>query len=341
MDLLLNDEQQMMVDAIDDVLRCEFPLERLQQGAATLNEASWRHLAQLGWFGLGLSEAEGGVGCGLAEEMLLCRASQKHLLSPSLLATMLGARMACCDGDSDLAAAMVAGETRVSLAVSRQAMPLDTELLSGNVYLIDASQADYLLLWDHRQAVLVPASGLQREVVDALDNSLPLELASLDGLAPRLCVAADREDIALRATVLLAAMETGLAEASCEMAVDYAKIREQFGAPIGSFQAIKHFCADMACRVEAANCQTRMATVVVAERHQDASLQAAAARLLAGVAARENAARNIQVHGAMGYAAECNAHFFLKRARLLESIGGTARQYQRDMLGLRQPEQMT
>ncbi|NKI15972.1 acyl-CoA dehydrogenase [Spongiibacter sp. KMU-166] len=332
MNLLLSDEQQMIADAIGDVLLQEYPLDRLHGGSATMAPNQWQQIAELGWLGLGLDDGVGGVGYGLAEEMLLCRASQRHLLSPSLLAAILGAHVAAVNAP-EAVAGIVAGETTVALAVPRKPVSLLEDLLDVELLLIDPENAEYVLLWDTEAAVMLSASQLKQVAVAGVDNSIGLSVAS-GSVAPFVRATRGEADIYARALVLLAAMETGLAEGVRDMAVDYAKVREQFGQAIGAFQAIKHACADMACRVEAADCQLRMAVVSQSSGETDLLVQAAAARLLAGEAARENATRNIQVHGAMGYTAECNAHWFLKRARLLEQVSAPPRHLQRHVLGL-------
>ena len=118
------------------------------------------------------------------------------------------------------------------------------------------------------------------------------------------------------------AMLAGMAQASCDLAVSYAKVREQFGQPIGAFQAIKHMCADMALRTTAAEAQVKMAAVFADAHTPGGDRQLDAAALIALKAARENAADAIQVHGGIGFTAECDAHFFLKRAYVLSALLG-------------------
>ncbi|MGJ3627928.1 acyl-CoA dehydrogenase family protein [Sphingomonas sp. MMS24-JH45] len=121
-------------------------------------------------------------------------------------------------------------------------------------------------------------------------------------------------------SLLLSAYLTGVAQASTAMAVAYAGTREQFGQPIGAFQAVKHICADMATRAAAAEAQTFFAAATFG-RGADDGAEVAAARLLAADAALANAKANIQVHGGMGFTAECDAHLLLKRAHLVARLG--------------------
>jgi alkylation response protein AidB-like acyl-CoA dehydrogenase len=122
------------------------------------------------------------------------------------------------------------------------------------------------------------------------------------------------------------------------MAVEYAKLREQFNKPIGSFQAVKHICADMAIRAEAALCQTTIAALVVAEGKPGADFQVTSAKIVATRAALENAAQNIQVHGAIGFTSEADAHLFLKRAHVMDQYAGDLRRQRERLIDLPFPE---
>jgi alkylation response protein AidB-like acyl-CoA dehydrogenase len=138
----------------------------------------------------------------------------------------------------------------------------------------------------------------------------------------QLWVPAETAPLAARAQVLLAAALVGLAEHACDLAVEYAKVREQFGKPIGSFQAIKHRCADMAVRQRLAWYQTSLACLKLENGAPDAALHVASAKLLAAEAAHENGRACVQIHGGIGFQAECDAHWFLKRARVYDQAGG-------------------
>jgi alkylation response protein AidB-like acyl-CoA dehydrogenase len=129
----------------------------------------------------------------------------------------------------------------------------------------------------------------------------------------------------LEGAVLTAALQIGSAAWSTELAVEYAKARVQFGRPIGSFQAVKHLCADMAVRTELARCAVQ-AAAVTADQPDVGDLRAAAvgAKVLADEAAVTNGRSCIQVHGGMGFTWEVPAHLAYKRARVLSSQFGTA-----------------
>jgi alkylation response protein AidB-like acyl-CoA dehydrogenase len=134
------------------------------------------------------------------------------------------------------------------------------------------------------------------------------------------------------AVMLSASMLAGMCEETRDMASAYAKMREQFGQPIGKFQAVKHKCADMAIRSDAVNALVSFASVTVRDGRDDADFQVAAAKLLASQYALLNAKENIQVHGAIGFTTDLPAHLFLKRAHVLDHFCGAVRRQQRNLL---------
>jgi hypothetical protein len=117
-----------------------------------------------------------------------------------------------------------------------------------------------------------------------------------------------------------AAMLLGIAEAALDMIVDYAKVRETFGRKIGAWQAVRHPCAEMAVRAEAARAQLWYAAAAIKEGRTDAAAHLDAAKHLANQAALSNTDANIQLHGGIGATDEHNAHLLLKHALLLSRL---------------------
>ena len=160
-------------------------------------------------------------------------------------------------------------------------------------------------------------------IVDVPDGE---SVASLDPLTPVRRVGADGTS-SLEGCVLTAALSSGIASKTVELAVAYAGDRVQFDKPIGSFQAVKHMCADMLVRAEVARAAVDAAGVLLDEGSDDASTAVATAKLLASEAALANAKSCIQVHGGMGFTWEVDAHLYLKRAAVLAmQFGSTDRQ---------------
>jgi alkylation response protein AidB-like acyl-CoA dehydrogenase len=134
---------------------------------------------------------------------------------------------------------------------------------------------------------------------------------------------ADFDDAGLlRLRLLDAAALAGIAQRAMEMGVAYAGSREQFGRPIGSFQAVKHHCANMAMSARCARDQTAFAAVAIDQSRNDAVFQVESALFMAGAAALENAGKNIQIHGGLGFSDEADPHLLIKRAQLLLAVAG-------------------
>jgi alkylation response protein AidB-like acyl-CoA dehydrogenase len=325
-DLLPSDDERMIAAAVRDYLEGELPLERLRPGARRGDFAkAWQGMAELGWFGVGLPEAGGGAGLGLVEEALIQRECGRYLVSPAVLATVLAGHVAFHAGDAVRAAELAAAP--VALAIDAEPA---REGANREIIALDWN-GDPLLYWDDRGMGLFDAEAFDVPAVrDCFDDSITMHTGRLATDRARLWVPADVQPLGLRAQVLLAAALVGLAERACELAVDYARVREQFGRPIGSFQAVKQRCADMAVRHRLSWYQTSLAGLKLAAGAEDASLQVAAAKLLAAEAAEENGRACIQIHGGIGFQAECDAHWFLKRARVYDQAGGAmAEQAQR------------
>jgi alkylation response protein AidB-like acyl-CoA dehydrogenase len=327
MDLLPTAEQDEIVATVRSQLERDFDLHALaaHDGAdSVVDHDLWARCAELGWFGLGLPEELGGVGYTLVEEALLFAELGAHATPGPFLATVLGARLAATAGEADLAAAILSGERIVALAEPEGDAAIGATV-SGDVRLTDHGGADLLLAIGPTGAALVDAPDAVTALA-SLDPLVPLATATLDG-APALAVSDDRDGLLLRGTVLVAAELAGIATATAEQSTAYAVDREQFGRPIGSFQAVKHRCADMAVRAEAATSLVRYAALAVVDDLDDAAFHTHAARTMAADAAVANAQVNVQNHGGIGFTWEHTAHRFVTRAQLRSRTLGTRRDH--------------
>jgi len=186
----------------------------------------------------------------------------------------------------------------------------------------DAQAADGILVVGREGVRYAAAVEGPSGAAASIDPTRRLVHVRLNGIATeRLEVGA--AGLRRMATVLLAAEAVGLAERTLEASVEYAKVRQQFGRPIGSFQAVKHRCADMAVRAEVARSLTTYAAVALRDGEPDAARHADEAKALAVDAALANAHDNVQNHGGMGFTWESDAHLYLKRAWVLEHQFGT------------------
>jgi hypothetical protein len=245
----------------------------------------------------------------MAEEALLFRELGRALAPGPFLGQVLAVHAAA------------AGDLRADLAAGTAVAGLAEPTVAGERFrLIDAAGADVLAVVTADGVVLVDAgTAKDREARPGLDPSVTVEVASLD--PPAVPPAAG--ELAARGQVLVAAMLAGICEATRDESAAYAKVREQFGKPIGAFQAVKHRCADMAVRAEAAGGLTFLAALSLQAGTPDAPALVRLAKALAGEHAIANAADDIQNHGGTGFTADCPAHRYLARANLLATLLGT------------------
>ena len=325
-DLNPTPDQRQIIGSMRKVLADTFPLSRLHgEHAASPDTSRLRVLADMGAFGLGTSEQFGGAGFSLAEEVLLFIELGRHLVSPKALAATIGARLAAALGRDGLAAAIVAGSQTVCIATALR--PFAFDALDGlPVHLLDAPGASFALLWNDGGHLLLRMDRLAGERVDAVDRAVVLQRCTLAEHAVEGRLSAAQSGLGRQADLLIGAQLLGIGEAVRDMAVGYATLRKQFGQPIGAFQAVKHRCANMAINAQVLRAQLIFATLAERDAWPDATFQGDACRMLAARCALENARSNIQVHGAMGFTAECDAHRYLLRAHLYEPIGGPMRQ---------------
>jgi alkylation response protein AidB-like acyl-CoA dehydrogenase len=316
-DLLPAAEEAEIARAASSYLSGELPVSRCHRSDADLL-SPWQRaeIAALGWFGLSLSEAQGGVGLSAVDDIMLFVEVGRHLGPLTLLTTPLAARVAAEAGRGDLLATILSGGAQAALAVSA---PQD----EGRLRLFDWKGATLaLVLNDLEGATLYTLDASQATPLDCLDRTVSMALAPAVALT---AIAEAGPAAAQSGTLNAAAMLLGMAEAELAMIVDYAKIRETFGRPIGAYQAVRHPCADMAVRCEAARAQLYAAAVCLRDGRPDASAQIAAAKLLANQAAVRNADTNIQLHGGIAVTMEHDAHLYMKRANLLSRLFGSDR----------------
>lgn len=307
-DFRLTDDQRALRDGTRELLAGRFGRDRLRAAveAPALDRALWRELGEAGFFALRLPAAAGGVGLGLPEAVLVFEEAGRALLPGPLVACQVLAGVV--DG--------VATGERIAGLCAAAAGPV---------------------LWEHPadcdELILVEGAGKEGEGGGAFraaaSEVAAAPLASVDPLTPlaRLTdfprtapLALDVPRLRREAALLTAAQQLGSAARTVEMAVGHARRREQFGVPIGSFQAVKHLCAQMLVRTEIARSAVYAASVT------GDALEVAGAKLLADEAAVRNARDCLQVQGGMGFTWEADVHLHLKRAWLRAERWGAARE---------------
>lgn len=319
--LALDANEQAIADAAAAFLATEFPLQRLHGAHNDANRLG--EFSALGWLGLSAPEALGGSGLGMVEEMLFFLQLGRVAGPVGVLGQILAVSTA--RDHRDLCTALLAGAASVALLVEHTA--------DGTIRFIGAADCRYALAVAPGGASLFELNGSECAEVPCLDRSVSMCIGR-DSALSRL-VHVEGDGVWCRALVDVSAMLLGIAERALDMIVAYAKERHTFGRPIGAYQAVRHPCADMAVRVEAARCQLFYAATALKEQQPDAIMQIDAARLLAERAAKANTDANIQLHGGIGVTDEFSAHLLLKRANLLWRLFGSPRQSMQSLLGLR------
>ncbi|WP_329271338.1 acyl-CoA dehydrogenase family protein [Streptomyces pseudovenezuelae] len=368
MDFAFSEEQEELGRTVRAFLVRTSPeteTRRLMETPEGFDRALWRRMGtELGLQGLAVPEEYGGAGCGpvevgvVMEEMgraLLCA----PFLSSAVLATTTLLRCADEDARKRLLPGLASGELVGTLALTEDSARWDGSgvgltareskgswLLTGHkLFVLDGATADVVLTVARTGdgigvfCVEGDAPGLTREPLPTMDPTR--RQARLDYRnvpATRLRTHGDGWDLVSevldRAAVALAAEQVGVASRALDMAVEYAKVRHQFGRPIGSFQALKHLLADVLLEVESARAAAHYA--LLAAENEDPELPAVAslAKAFCSDACVQATEQNIQVHGGIGFTWEHPAHLYLKRARTAQLLFGDPA-YHRELLARR------
>ncbi|MGX1886091.1 acyl-CoA dehydrogenase family protein [Streptomyces sp. NPDC055287] len=301
MDFRLTDDQRALRTGVRELLEGRFGPERLRTAVdkpgpgrdASLDRALWRELGDAGFFALRLPEQDGGVGLGLPEAVLAFEEAGRVLLPGPLVATHLAAGTVPGAATGETVVTRVDGELVEWLEAA-------DEVLGNAAGAVPVRSVDPLTPL-HR----VPARAGRGAKGGARTGPEPV---AAPGTAPDAGLAA----------LLTAAEQLGSAARTTETAVAYAREREQFGRPIGAFQAVKQLCAQMLVRAEVARSAVYGAAVT------GDPVEIAGAKLLADDAAVRNARDCLQVHGGMGFTWEADVHLHLKRAWVRAERWGTA-----------------
>ena len=288
----------------------------------------WDESSQLGWLGLHLSEDVGGSGFELFESALLLEELGYALANGPYLPTIAAGAVLTrsnADGVQKILASLSDGGTIAAVGLQGSlAIREDGSLHGDGGIVLGASEAEWLLLRCGEDIVVVGAEidGLTVETPTNLDPSRPASIVRADNVASAafLTISGAAVDAMACMRTLAAAEAIGGARACLDQAVEYAKTRFQFGRPIGSFQAIKHHCADMLVRTELGASAVWDAARAASETPDQFYLAAAVATAVAMPAYLRNAEVSIQVHGGIGYTWEHDAHLYLRRAATLSAL---------------------
>jgi alkylation response protein AidB-like acyl-CoA dehydrogenase len=359
------DELRKTVRAFLDAKSPESAVREQMETETGYDETVWRQMAeQMGLQGLSVPEEFGGSGYTFIELGIVLEEMGRSLLcAPFFSTVVLAANTLLHSGDDaakkDFLPGIASGETIATVAFTEPSGKWDESgiemeaassgdgwTLSGTkMFVLDGHTAGLILVAARTPqgvslfAVEGDAAGLTRTALSTMDQTRKQARLEFDGTPARL-VGTDGEGWNVLSTVLdlvavgLAAEQVGGAQKVLDMAVEYAKVRVQFGRPIGSFQAIKHKCADMLLEVESAKSAAYYGMWCASELNDELPSVASLAKAYCSEAYFHAAAENIQIHGGIGFTWEHPAHLYFKRAKSSELLFGDPT-YHRELLAQR------
>ena len=365
MNFAFSDEQEEFRRQVRKWLEQNAPssvVRQLMETESGFDRDLWKETANLGWQAMAISEEYGGAGFGYLELVILFEEMGRSLfpapfLSTIGLATPLISDLGTEEQKKEMLSAIAAGERTAAVAFTEPSGQWDPGLVETSAiadgdgwliegrksFVVDGASADVLLVSARSEGgvgiFLVPgdSDSVERRGLETLDQTRKLAEVTFSRAKANLIGEPEQAIAALprmldKAIVLLAAEQVGGAQKCLEMSVDYAKTRHQFGRPIGSFQAIKHKCADMLVQVESAKSAAYYAGWAASEDNDELPTVAPLAKSYCSEAYFFCASENIQIHGGIGFTWEHDAHLYFKRAKSSQLLFGDPA-YHRARLG--------
>jgi alkylation response protein AidB-like acyl-CoA dehydrogenase len=364
MDFGFSEEQDMLRQSVHGFLEAECPMtyvRQMMEDERGYSEDQWKKMVQLGWTGLIIPEQYGGAGLNMVDMVVVLEEMGKVVMPGPFVASVILGGLAIDLGGSEAQKqrylpGLADGTLKATLAQVEESGRWDADgialpakaaaggfSLSGTkLFAHDAHNADVLIVpvrtggsgTDGVTLLIVDAKakGVSIRVLKTMDQTRKLCEVTFDTVAVgKDAVLGDvgkgwglLDRLVDRAKVALCAEMCGGAQKVLEMSVEYAKVREQFGKPIGSFQAIQHKCANMMVQVESAKSATYYAAWAVANDVPEAHLAACMAKAYCSDAYRFVSAEGIQIHGGIGFTWEHDMHLYFKRAKGSEVTFGDA-----------------
>jgi alkylation response protein AidB-like acyl-CoA dehydrogenase len=369
-------EQDELRDGVRAMLARECPMSLVREVVekGTTPDALWSQMVELGWPALTVPERAGGLGMGTVELAVVVEELGRVLAPGPFVPTATQFAPVVAEAGSPeqqerFLGGIAAGELTGTLALVEESGSVDaghvttTATPDGDGFalegaketVVEASTAEEIAVIartpgtrgdDGVGAFVVSRADIRLDPIDALDATRPLARVALDGVRidadralgdPGPATAAAVRRAVEVATTALAVETVGAAQAIFDITLAYAKQREQFGAPIGSFQAIKHKFADMLVALERARATSYFAALTIAEDDGRRALATSTAKAAAGDCAALLAREGIQIHGGIGYTWEHDMHLYVRRVKSSSLLFGNAAQHRArvaDLIGL-------
>ena len=327
----LNDEQQEIKRTAHEFLGDRFKPEKVRElsEADAYDDGLWKQISELGWPGIAISEDDGGQGLGMVELAVLMEEAG-YACAPSPLLGTAGAALVISAAGSDEQRA----EWLPKLASGDATGSFGGFTDGESTLFCDLPTADVVVTFDGEGALVAPATEVDFERFKAIDSTRSYGVVS-EAAGERLPgdVDAGRDRLA----VAIAGELTGIAQRTLEMAVEYARERQQFGRPIGAYQGVGHRCAAMLLGTEESRSLTYYAAWTADAEPESLPLAAAMAGARAADAGWQVPASALQVFGGIGFTWEHDLQFWLKRGRVAGRMLGTPRDHRErvaDLSGL-------
>jgi alkylation response protein AidB-like acyl-CoA dehydrogenase len=343
MEFGLSESQEILKDSARKFFAGECPMEevrRLMETDTAYDEKLWAKLAEQGYTGIIFPEEFGGVGLGKVELILLMEEAGRALLPGPFFSTvpLAGAAIdavASPEHKKKYLEPICEGKARSTVAIlesganwNLDALKISTagsKLTGEKLFVTDAAVANFILIvaQDGVYAVDAKASGMSITPMAGMDMTRKIYAIKFkDTPAEKIGSSSNLAKAFDIATAALVGEMVGGMQRTVELTVDYAKMRKQFGKPIGMFQAVQHHCADMYLETESSRSAAYYAAWALEENVPEASVAVSIAKVYASDAGRSVGNRGIQVHGGMGFTWENDVHLFYRRAKASETAFG-------------------
>ena len=339
----LSESQQMLKDNAKKFFAGECPMEevrKLMETDTAFDKSLWAKMAEQGYTGIIFPEEFGGVGLGKVELALLMEEAGRALLPGPFFSTvaLAGAVIDAaaspeqkkkyltpiCTGEARSTVAFLEAKTSWNPA-DIQIVAADGKITGEKLFVPDAAVADFIIVVARNGvfAVAAKAAGMRIAPLSGMDLTRKLYQVEFKNTPAEkigdVSAVATAFDVA---TVALVCELVGGMQRVLDITVEFAKMRKQFGKPIGMFQAVQHQCADMYLETESSRSAAYYAAWALEENVPDASISVSIAKMYASDAARNVGNHGIQVHGGMGFTWENDVHLYYKRAKSSETAFG-------------------
>jgi alkylation response protein AidB-like acyl-CoA dehydrogenase len=341
----LSESQEILKDSARKFFAGECPMEevrRLMETDTAYDAGLWAKLADQGYTGIIFPEEYGGVGLGKVELILLMEEAGRALLPGPFFSTVALAgsvidAVSSAEHKKKFLAPICAGDARSTVAVLEAGTSwdlADVKLAAANgrlsgdkLFVTDAAVADFIVVVARNGVFVIEAkaAGIRITPMSGMDLTRKLYTVHFDNTpAEKIGETTGLSKAFDIATAALAAEMVGGMQRTLDITVEYAKMRKQFGKPIGMFQAVQHHCADMYLETESSRSSAYYAAWTLEENAPDAATAVSIAKMYASDAARTVGNRGIQVHGGMGFTWENDVHLYYRRAKVSETAFGDA-----------------